>query len=131
MLSDWWLHLFNDYPVGLIPACPSINTFVPASTVANAESNLHFPRRNPTTVALYVGSPVDVHVGAMVYDPVNGGWIVALFTVKSEVPPLTAVCATLYANVPHVHNTKVGISLYLDEVAHLVRHKKKRILNEQ
>ena len=98
MLSDWWLHLFNDNPVGLIPACPSINTFVPASTVAN--------------------------VRAMENDAVNGSWIVALITVKSEIPPLTAGCAALYANVPHVHYTKVGISLYLDEVAYLVRHKK-------
>ena len=124
MLSDWWLHLFNDDPVGLIPACVCITTcFDPVTTVAHAESNSHFSRRNPTTVALYVGNPVDVYVGAMVYDAVNGGWIVALFTVKSEVPPLTTACAALYAKVTHVHHAKVGISLYLDEVANLVRNK--------
>ena len=90
ILSNWWLHFFNDDPVGLIPAGPGVhNTFI-SITSTNAESNSHFPRRNSTTVALYVGRPVYIHSDALVYDSINGGRLSTLFAVEGEVPSAAA-----------------------------------------
>jgi len=94
----------------LIPAGPGVTSFDSAA-IANVKPNSHFSRRNPTTVTLNVGRPVDVHVDTLVYDCINGGWLGALFGVESEIPSLATGRAALDANDTHVHHTQVRIRL--------------------
>ena len=113
LLSNWWLHLFNNDPVGLIPAGPGVTVIITTSAFAsfNFEFNFYFSFCNPTTVALYVGRPVYIQVVALVDRSVNSGWDRTCFVVESEVPPLTTVCRAGYPQVTHVNNAEVGIVL--------------------
>ena len=79
------------------------------SALANMKSNFHFPSRDPTTVALYVGRPVDVYAHLMIHRTIDGGGVFALYVVESKVPSAAAECTGCDAKVTHVHHTKVGI----------------------
>ena len=108
-LSNWRFHFFKNDPDSLIPTCVRISTTAAVSipTVSNTEANFHFPSGNPATVALYVGGTVDVNVDALVQHTINGSGILALRTVKSKIPSLTAACTPCYPDVTHVNHTKV------------------------
>lgn len=114
MLSNRWLDLFNDDLIGLVPPRKSVAAFhVSTTTTANAKCNFHSPRRNPTTVALYVGRPVDVNVDVMEQGAVNGGRNFAFCAIKSEVPSSAAMRAACDAKVTHVYHTEVSIGPFL------------------
>ena len=120
MLSNRWLDLFNDDLIGLVPPRISVATFhVSTTATANTKSNFHSPRRNPTTIALYVGRPVDVNVDVMEQGTVNGGRNFAFRAIKSEVPSSAAMRAACDAKVTHVHHAEVSIAPFLYEITFL------------
>ena len=118
-LGNWRFDFFDNDSDSLIPTCIPVSTVTAVSipTVSNTEANFHFPSGNPATVAFYVGGTVNVNVNVLVQHTINGSGILALRTVKSKIPPLTATCTPCYPDVTHVNHTKVWITSRLDKVA--------------
>ena len=46
---------------------------------------------------------MDIHVGAVVHDSIDGGWIGTFATVEREEPSLATCAAALNAKIPHVN----------------------------
>jgi len=122
-LIDRWIHFFNDDPVALVPAGPSVTSVVTTAAITNVESDSYFHCRHSTTVSFYVGRPIDVQVDALVNGSVNSSWVLTLCVIESEVPSLAATRAACYAKVAHVNNTEVGIISQLHKIAFLKTYK--------
>ena len=77
-LSNWWLHFFNNDPVGLIPTRKCVTGVKGTTrfrTLAKVDCNTHLSCSNPATVAFYVAGPVNVNVRYMVQGTTDGAGV--------------------------------------------------------
>lgn len=120
-LKNRRFNFFNDDSAYWIPACMGICRCSIRLTILNVKTNSDLSRSYSATVTFNIGRAVDINVGTMIHYTINSGRSATLYVIKSEVPPLTAVCASCNTRVPHVNNTEVCIVPLFIEIAFLKR----------
>ena len=120
-LKNWRFNFFDDDSAYCIPACMTICRCSIRLTILNVKTNPDLSRSYSATVPFNIGRAVDINIGTMIHHTINSGRCATLHVVKSEVPSLTAVCASCNARVSHVNNTKVCIAPLFSEIAFLKR----------